>query len=123
MKNNISKNYRTIKIIRWIARIMGTLAIAFFFFMCIGETINNFQPFTIEGAMVVFFAIILLVGVLISWFKEEIGGIILIILGIAFAIFIYITAGTNKILASILISLPFWLSGILFYIINNMKVK
>ncbi|GMQ62704.1 DUF7670 domain-containing protein [Vallitalea maricola] len=116
--SSISKHYRKLHIVRWIARVISSLSIAFFLFIFIGECISNFGPLTLEGVMIAGFAVVLMVGVLISWWKEGIGGIILIISGVIFAIFIYLTAGTNRILASTLISSPFWTSGVLFLIIR-----
>lgn len=121
MKNTISKHDRTLKIVRWIARVIGSLAIAFFLFMCIGELMFNSEPWTLEGGIVGGFAIVLMTGVLIAWWKEGIGGIILITGAIAFAIFIYFTAGRNKIWASVLISSPFLISGVLFFITRAKK--
>lgn len=116
MKSKIFKHNRTFKIVRWIARVISSLAVAFFLFMCTGESMYDSEPATIEGIIVGGFAILLTVSVLISWWKERIGGIILTTLAIAFAIFIYITAGRYKVLASTTISSPFWISGVLFYI-------
>lgn len=114
MKNTNSRYDRKHKIVCWIARFISTLAIAFFIFMCIGELMFNSEPWTLEGAIIGVFAIILMTGVLIAWWKEDIGGTILIVGAVAFAIFIYLTAGRNKILASVLISSPFFISGMLF---------
>ncbi|QSX05673.1 hypothetical protein JYG23_13555 [Sedimentibacter sp. zth1] len=121
MKNNISKYDRKLKIVRWIARVIGSLSTAFFLFMIIGDLMFISEPYTLEGVMVVGFAIVLTVGVLIAWWKEGIGGVILTISAIAFAMFIYFTAGRYKVLASVLISSPFLISGVLFLITRHKK--
>lgn len=119
MKSTISKHDRKLKILRWIGRVIGSLSIAFFLLVVIGEAIINSEPLTLEGGMIAGFAIVLLVGVLTAWWKEDIGGVILIIGAIAFAIFIYFTAGRNKILVSVLLSSPFLISGVLFQITRH----
>lgn len=123
MKNNISKKDRSMRIIRLAARIIGTLAIMFFLAFVVGEIIFNTEPVTLEGIMVASFIVLLTMGVFIAWLKEGIGGIMLIITAVAYAIFIYFSAGRNKILAALLISSPFLISGILFCIYNNKKLK
>ncbi len=56
------------------------------------------------------------VGVTIAWFREGIGGLIVVIGGIVLSIFAYITAGHNKVLAMTSSGIPFLIAGILFLI-------
>lgn len=93
--------------------------------MVIGGLISDFEPETItfEGVLVVGFSVVLLLSILFAWWKERIGGLILIISSVAFAVFIYISAGNYKLLASVFISLPFLLSGILFHIAGRVEKK
>lgn len=123
MSSTNLKNDRTTKILRWIARIIGSISVAFFLLMGIGEAVCGSDPWTWESLMVVSFAIILTAGVLISWWKERIGGVILICAAVAFAVFIFFSAGRNKVLASTLISLPFLVSGVVFFIVGHNKSK
>jgi len=120
---SIIKNDKKIKIIRWIARIISTLFSAYFIFMAVGGAMTDSEEVSLVGVMVVVFAITLLIGVIIAWRNENLGGVILLSVGIAFAIFIYVTAGTHKLLASILISLPFYSSGILYLRIKQLRKK
>lgn len=119
MKGNITKHDRKLNFLRWIARIISSLAIAFFIFMIGGDISFNPESWTLVGGMVAGFAIVLMISVIIAWLNEGIGGAILLFCAIAFAIFIYITAGRNKIKASVLISSPFWISGVLFLITRH----
>jgi hypothetical protein len=113
MSRSVNNNLKIT--LRWIARVLSSLSIAFFLFMVIGETLSGEEPLILEGVFVGVFALILAIAVLIAWFKEKTGGVILVIAGVLFAIFIYITAGTNKLPAAVLISAPFWISGVLFW--------
>lgn len=106
-------------IARWIARVIASISIAFFLFMVIGGIIYDLGPITLLGVLVVCFAVLLLLSILFAWWKEGIGGLILTICSVAFAIFIFITAGSNRLLASVLISSPFLLSGLLFLIASR----
>lgn len=111
--------YKFEKVVRWIARIISSLSIAYFLFMLIGELIIDFGPISLEGVMIVGFCFSLLLNIIYAWLKEGIGGIILIFISVLFAIFIYITAGSHRILAATLISSPFLLSGILFMVAST----
>ena len=53
-------------------------------------------------------------GVLIAWWREGIGGTILVICAVAHSTFAYIVAGHNKGLAMLISGGPFLLIGILF---------
>jgi len=101
---------------KWIARIISTLSVAFFLMMIVGESSFNQGDIGIEGILVAICAVVLAISVLIAWIKPKIGGLILIICALLFMTFIYLTSGSNRIMASVLISSPFLLSGILFYI-------
>ncbi len=110
-------------IVHWVARIVGSLSAALFLFIGIVELISNTEPLTFEGRMIGAFGVIFMIGVLIAWWKEGIGGIVLITSAIAFGIFIYLTAGRNRLLASVLISSPFSISGVLFYLTRRKRVS
>lgn len=101
-------------VLAWLARIISTVAAFFFVTLVIGEGLNAAGPVSFEGVMVCVFAVILTVGVLYAWVKRYMGGVALTVLGVAFAVFIYFSSGTNRVTASIFISAPFWVSGILF---------
>ena len=109
--------------IKWIARVISTLSGAFFLMMVIGEAEFDQGDVGIEGVLVAICAAVLAISVILAWIKPRIGGIVLTICSVAFMIFIYITAGTNRIIAALLISSPFLLSGILFYIHGRMNYK
>jgi hypothetical protein len=80
---------RTVQIIRWIARILGLIYVAFWLMMFIGETLSQSgEPNTIEfhnliGLIAVFAYMLCLI---IAWKWEAIGGIAAIIFIIIFAV-------------------------------------
>ena len=54
------------------------------------------------------------VGVIIAWSREKIGGTVVLIGAIALSTFGYITAGFNKLFAMLVAGGPFLVAGILF---------
>jgi hypothetical protein len=75
IKNRIVK-----AIIRWIARITGTLIILFFIVFGIGEGMMG--PFVMPEwyviVMKLFIPGMLIVGIIVAWFRETVGGVIII---------------------------------------------
>jgi len=59
---------------------------------------------------------VVVIGVIIAWFREGIGGFITLIGAVALSIFAYISAGHNKIFAMLTSGIPFLIAGILFLI-------
>ena len=79
---NDSKNKkRMMVIIRWIARIVGLLYLAFFLLMLIGEELSSSQesnPLTVSAWLGFVFVFIYFVGLILAWKWEGIGGLIAI---------------------------------------------
>lgn len=111
---NITGN-RATKWMRWIARGIGSLAGAYWFLALVGHLIwgDDTQVF-LEGAMLAGLVITTVLGVLIAWWRERIGGTIVITGAIALGAFAYITAGHNKAFAMLVVGVPFLVPGILF---------
>ena len=88
MGNKKSKN-RTVTILRWIARILGVLYIAFFLLMFIGEELSSNQesnPIAARELMGLVFDFVYFVGLIVAWKWEGLGGLIAAIGLVAFAI-------------------------------------
>ena len=82
---------RLVTIIRWIARILGVLFIAFFLLMFIGEELSSNQetnPIAARELIGLVFVFVYFVGLILAWKWEGLGGIIAAIGLIAFAILI-----------------------------------
>jgi len=102
------------KYFRWIARILGTIIAVLWLLMGLGYAVGDEEPFTWESAVISVLVIALTVGVITAWFKEKIGGIILVTAGTVMCFFALITAGSNQLLAMLTSGFPFILVGILF---------
>ncbi len=95
------KNTTSISIIRWTARIIGTLMVAFALFMFIGETLESYKkhgvaaldPF--DTLMIITFTFwgIGLAGLIVGLWKEGLGGIVSLI---SFIIFFFLVAINPK---------------------------
>ena len=117
MKNISNSNDRTAKRIRWAARVIGIIIGAFWIMSLIASSIAEFgTPVPIEGFILAGLITINMAGVIIAWWKEKIGGIIIVTAAAALCTFSYIEAGHNKILAMLFSGFPFLISGILFLI-------
>lgn len=120
MANNKKIINRTTKVIHWTARILGSISGAFWVLALTLSTIMESKlgvepapEAKLEGTILGFFVAIVVIGVIITWFKEGIGGIITVIGAIALSIFSYISAGHNKIFAVLTSGIPFLIAGIL----------
>jgi hypothetical protein len=72
------------------------------------------SPWPLEGTILAGLLIITVLGLLIAWSREGIGGVLLIVGAIVLGAFSYVTAEHDKIWNVLLISGPFLLAGILF---------
>ena len=116
MENVSNSSDRTDKRIRWAARVIGIIVGAFWVISLIASSIAEFgTPVPIEGFILAGLITINVAGVIIAWWKEKIGGII-IVAAVSLCTFSYITAGHNEILAMLFSGFPFLISGILFLI-------
>ncbi len=80
MNDSKSKN-QIIPIIRWIARIVGLLYIAFFLLMLIGEGLSSSQEtnlLTFRAGLGFVFVFIFFAGLILAWKWEGIGGLVAI---------------------------------------------
>jgi len=101
----------------WAARVLGTLLVVVWLFVMISTSVNEAgEPLVWQSYVMGAATIILIAGVILAWFKEKAGGIMLIIAGIAFAIWSYMEAGHNEWLAFLISGFPYFIAGILFLI-------
>lgn len=114
MDKNINKNTRAI---HWIARILGTILAVYLVFTYVGGFILNFD--NLMASELIAFIAVFVAGVIVAWFKEKNGGIILVANAVAVSIFsiIFGLAPNSDLLMLIFIAgLPFLIIGILFLV-------
>jgi hypothetical protein len=113
-----------ITVYKWIARIIGGLAVIFFGTFFIGEGI----PDLIKGAdghlqSMMILMVFALLGYLFTWFREKEGGFVMAFSGIIMGLTMFYSGGNKDILMVLIYSVPFIVSGLLFVISNKRTEK
>jgi hypothetical protein len=111
------------KILRWIARILGTLIVLFWLIVALAY--GTGEP-SEQGTEDIIMAILVLgtsIGILLAWKFERIGGIITLLFGIAHSIFALFASGHNHAFAMLISGGPFIVIGILFLIVSTLSRK
>jgi hypothetical protein len=114
MTNYQQNNDRSVKILRWLARGIGSLIASFWLFIVIMSIVNGDTTLDIESAIMTILIFSSIVGVIVAWFRELEGGIVLIIVAIAHSTFAFIVSGHNRGLAMLISGGPFFIIGSLF---------
>ena len=113
-----------ITVYKWSARIIGGLALLFFGAFFIGEGI----PDLIKGSDGQLRSIMILmgfafIGYLFAWFREKEGGYILVFSGVIMGLTLFYRGGQTDIIMVLVYSIPFILSGLLFFAYSKMIHK
>ena len=111
-----SKRYRLAKRMRWAARVIGLIAVAFLGTMLIGSAIaealtTGLESITIEGILLGVLGAVALAGCIVSWWRERLAGILLVATAVGFGIHIGIFAGHNHFLAWLMVGFPYLVAG------------
>ena len=108
-----TKRQLTAKRIRWAARIITLVITVLFLWFLIGETIMSIQEegfkFYAESLFIVVPTAIAVSGCIVSWWRERVGGSLLILASIAFGIFPSVSAEQHQVPWSMLDALLNWL--------------
>ena len=107
-----NKDDRPSEHLRDTARTIGPLVAVVWLVSGIGYAVLD--PWTLTSALAVVFLCCLALSTGIAWWKEGIGGIMLVVFSVVFSIFACIAASHNRALALLLSGGPFLLVGVLF---------
>lgn len=110
------KQYNLVRGMKLAGPIIGLVAAGFFFAFLAGEAISDviakgWAAITAEGILLGILIIIALAGGILSWWRERLGGILLVLASIGLGIHIGACAGRNHFLAWLIIGLPFLVAG------------
>ena len=110
------KQYCLAKGMRWAARIIGLVAAVFLVTMLIGATVaevlaEGLEPMTIEGILLGVLGAVALAGCIVSWRREQLAGILLVLASVGLGIHIGVCAGRNHFLAWLMVGFPYLLAG------------
>jgi hypothetical protein len=109
------KASRSARVLKWIARIIGlSTAFAWFISTVVSIIFEWGAPVTVEGLVLIILVAINTAAVILAWWLEKTGGILLVIFGMAFFIFGIVSAGHNQFFAGLISGFPFLVAGILF---------
>ena len=100
--------------LRWIARGLGTLVAGFWVFLGILEAIFGPDPWTFETTALAVLIVAIAGAVTVAWWREGIGGALLLLVGVAHGAFAFLAAGQNKLFAVAITGVPILLVGLLF---------
>ena len=100
--------------IRWTARGLSIFVASVWVVMGIVPTFFEPPAWTFEDRMMAGLTTACLVSILIAWFREGVGGVLLILCGVAHSTFAYFAAGHNIPLAMAISGGPFVVLGVLF---------
>jgi hypothetical protein len=115
---------RTAINLRWAARIIGLIILALFLSILVGETIASWTEeglsFSVESLYIIVPAVLLLAFYLLAWWKERLGGILLVagylLLSFSPAVhsIFYNMEGFTFFIGMFFFAAPFLISGVLF---------
>lgn len=105
---------KSLKWIRWIARGTGALVAGYWLIIGILLGILESEPWTTESYIMAMLVIASALSVLVAWWREGLGGIMVLACAIAHSTFAYIASGHNRAFAILISGGPFFVVGILF---------
>ena len=118
------KHDRLAKRMRWAARAIGLVAAVFFVFMLIGSAVSEgVGPMDIESSTMVLLGAVALAGCIISWWRDTIAGMLLVLTSIGFGVHIGYFAGRNHALAWAMVGLPYLVAGVLLLVSFRFSMK
>jgi hypothetical protein len=97
-------------------QIIGLVAGGFFFAFITGEAISDiiakgWAAITAQGILLGILIVLALAGGILSWWREQAGGVLLLLAAIGLGILIGAFAGQNHFIAWLIIGLPFLIAG------------
>ena len=99
---------------RWVARGLGSLVAAFWVFIGVASGISEPGPWTLESAIMAGLIVASALSVLVAWWREGVGGALVVVCAVAHSTFACFAAGHNRGLAILISGGPFLLIGVLF---------
>ena len=123
-----SKKYRLAKRMRWAARVIGLLGAGFLLVMLIGAAVDEFtaeglEPVETAGILLGVLGGLALAGSIVSWWRERLAGILLVLVSAGLGIHIGVYAGRNHFLVWLMLGLPYFVAGVLFLISGRLSTK
>jgi len=111
------------KRMRWAARVIGLLAATLCLVMLIGEAVAQvvtegwkaINADIVAGILIGVLGAIGLAGCIVSWWRERLAAILLVLTAVGFGIHIGIFAGRNHFLAWLIVGFPYLIAAVLLF--------
>jgi hypothetical protein len=122
MEDNENSNDYERKSLRNIARVISTVLAGIIILFIVGYWIEDIsvgrsaERWTLESTGMAVYALLILVGSGLGWWREVVGGAILTITGLGMLVVIFFTLAPHDYWVSLIFGFPFLLSGILYLI-------
>jgi hypothetical protein len=100
--------------LRWLARILGVVVAILWLTVGIGLAVLEREPWTPEAWVMAGLILASSLAVVVAWRREKIGGLLVVLSGVAHSVFALISSGHNRGLAMLISGGPFLLIGALF---------
>ena len=98
----------------WVVRGVGTFIGGLLLIVFVGEVVGGHFPVTFESLMMAGFLVGCIICTVLAWWREDLGGILLVVCAMALSTFAYLAAGRLRPMAALVSGGPFLLSVILF---------
>jgi hydrogenase/urease accessory protein HupE len=110
--------------IKWLARIIGGLAVVFFLYVLvsIGGSQHS-EEFSLPYNSMMLLLGFAALGYLFAWFREKEGGIIMIVAGIIMGLYMFYHGGSIDNLSITMYTMPFLIPGLLFWWVGRKAVN
>ncbi|MDD4876314.1 MAG: hypothetical protein PHQ86_04185 [Dehalococcoidales bacterium] len=127
----VENKHRVAKWMRWTARLIGLLTAGLILIMFIGETVTELLDEGLEpvnadimaGILIGVLGVIGLTGCIVSWWRERLASLLLVLTAAGFGIHIGIYAGRNQFLAWSIIGLPYLVAAALLFYSGKLSNK
>ena len=98
------------------ARILSVILIVGFLYYFVTNEYMRLENMSIETGPIYFMIFSVFIGFLVSWFFEMIGGLVLIVGGLALGVYAFLSTGGDDPMTAVVYTVPFVVPGFLFLI-------
>ena len=113
-----------VKLMRWSGRVIGLIAALFLVAMLIGAAVTEgVEPIGTAGITLGLLGVMALASCIISWWREGLAGILLVLTAAGLGAHIGVFAGRNHFLAWLMVGLPYLVAGLLLFASHRLSTK
>ena len=120
IRGETNRSDRKVGRLRWVARLVLTVPLAIAWFVAIGSAVNDLSA-DFEGIILVVGLIVATVVAIIAWFRERLGGLLLIGLAVVVGVLSYLASNPHNVGVGVFTMLPLLVSGVLFVMVDHLE--